>query len=139
MSRNREVVRTIETPRFRVEVFVEPEDTHPADSIAFGDDEAEAEYLEKINSGALPWVLIGVEVSAENGARWVKPPVLGRAYLGGCDFLPFDGDYGTTVARDLIREAIGDARATLAGAEPSTSTTATIAPATVRQGASLPV
>jgi hypothetical protein len=109
--RSREVIRTIETPRFRVEVFVFPEETDPADTIAFGDDaeakQAEQDYLDKINSGELPWVVIGAEVIGDKGRE------IGSAYLGGCDFLPFDGEYGSTVGRDLVREAIQDARATL--------------------------
>lgn len=78
---------------------------------------AEDEYCQKIYDGALPWVVIGVEVARKTAANWDRPHVVGASYLGGCDFLPFDGsDYGNETGRAMIREAIADARLTLGDA-----------------------
>jgi hypothetical protein len=114
MREHRKVVRTIETARYRVEVFVVPEDSDPADSIALGDSpeeqEAEREWIRKTREGFLPWVMIGVEVSVKTATQC---HVIGADFLGGCDCLPFDGsDYGNQTGRDMIRQAIQDARAT---------------------------
>lgn len=114
MTYDREVIRTISTARYRVDVFIMPEDTPPEDMVAWDDAEAEREYCERIRNGDLPWVTIGAEVSVRTASNWARPNVVGRAYLGCCDFLPFAGEYGTEMGRALIRDAIEDARCTAA-------------------------
>ncbi len=108
---------SFETAQFFTGFYAEPEDLDPADSFQFEED------IEAVRSGSVEWFCAAVRVyfknSSDNPHEWLE---VGADYLGGCAYNSVrefytahrahkSGDYFT----DMIREALGAARTTLAG------------------------
>ena len=106
------IIREIHTPRFVVEIGEYPEHIPPEDTIASGDDSWDAEYVEHIRSGDYPWYCLGVVVRAkvERAGYVDRAPELGASFLGCVDTY----DTRAVGVADMVREAIADARHTLA-------------------------
>ena len=107
------VIRTIRTARFEVELAEHVEFENPADCVAWDDPEAEREYVERIETGELPWYCLGVHVYVRESEtdqgryRRLHPRrEIGSAYLGCVDTL----DLHAVGVRDVVAEAIADAR-----------------------------
>jgi hypothetical protein len=95
------------TSRFCVTCDATPEYTDPADAFCFDDD------IEAVRSGAVDWFVARVRVTMDGRE-------IGADYLGGCayarasDFVK--GDNRDGYFRDMVRQALQEARATLAAA-----------------------
>lgn len=102
-------LKTIRTPRFVVTLEAHPEYEIPADTIAWDDLDAEAEYVRKIESGDIPWYCLGAHVYVNSGGSW-QGREIGSSYLGCVD----TEDFYSVGARDVVAMAIEDARGTIA-------------------------
>jgi hypothetical protein len=112
---NWETVWEFKTARFAVTLAVTDETDDPADSFECDEDIAFA------REGGWHWFAARVQVTfrdSDNPKHWAVTPevVLGRDYLGGCSYRSLS-DFiapGPGYFRDMVREAIGEARGTLA-------------------------
>ena len=107
MSTRLSTIRTYQRARYSVEIAEHVEFEDPAGTVAWGDEEAEREYVEHIRSGAYPWYCLGVHVYASHEGSIRRE--IGSAYLGCCDTL----DLRALGVRDLVADAISDARSLL--------------------------
>lgn len=95
-------LRTYRTKNFSVVLREFPEHDHPEGTIATGDEEADREYVRKIETGEYPWYCLVVEV-------YYRGHLIGADSLGWCDTY----DLAHLGARWMVKEAIRQARSYL--------------------------
>lgn len=103
-----ELIHTEERDGFIIDLWCQPEEDDPRGHFASGDDAADQETIDNIESGRWAWFMATVTASKAG-------VVLGTDYLGGCcyescqAFVTEDGYYP-----DMVAAAIDQARAKLA-------------------------
>lgn len=109
---NWETVWTFRTARYTVTLAVTPEEDDPAGHFEREDD------VEFAREGGWHWFQARVQVAFrddENPKNWavVRERVLGEDYLGGCSYRNLEDFRTGGYFRDMVAEAVREARGTL--------------------------
>lgn len=111
-----ETVWTFNTARFAVSLDVAPEEMDPEGNFARGDDDLDARDVAFCRKGGWHWFVARVQVVFRDNANpknWTiaREDVLGEDYLGGCSYHSLADFKAGGYFRDMVAEAIGEARA----------------------------
>lgn len=106
LARN-DAIWSFETPRFFVGFYALEEDLDPADAFEVVED------ITAVRDGLFEWFCANIRVyHVTDGDNWT---LLGQDYLGACAYTTArsfaEGDNRGGYFRDMVREAIGNARA----------------------------
>lgn len=107
-----ETVWSFNTPRFTVRLDVTPEDDDPEGHFDYPED------VEFAREGGWAWFAARVQVvfrDDDNPKHWAVPRrlVLGEDYLGACSYHGLSDFKSGGYFRDMVAEAISDARGKL--------------------------
>jgi hypothetical protein len=111
-----ETVWNFSTAHFTVSLDVAPEEMDPEGNFASGDDDLDAQDVAFCREGGWHWFVARVQVVFRDDANpkhWTiaREDVLGEDYLGGCSYHSLADFKAGGYFRDMVAEAIGEARA----------------------------